>query len=102
MKAMQRTALVLALSAGLILPASMSLADEAPAKDAHATHHVDATPAPAPIDMQAMRNRMREIHQTADPDKRNTLIEAQLKDMEAMMRDPNRNCPMAPDDETRR
>jgi hypothetical protein len=75
----------------------MSLADESPAKEEHAAHHADSVPAAAatPIDMQAMRNRMREIHQTTDPDKRKALIEAQLKDMEAMMRDPNRNCPMA-------
>jgi len=97
MKVMQRSTLILALAAGLMLPAGMSLADEAPVKDEHAAHHVDATPAPAttPIDMQAMRTRMREIHQTADPEKRKALIEAQLKDMEAMMQDPNRNCPMA-------
>ncbi|MDO9224847.1 MAG: hypothetical protein Q8M09_04425 [Pseudomonadota bacterium] len=102
MKAMQRTALVLALSAGLILPASMSLADEAPAKDEHAGHHTEVAPATAApvtaspaVDMQAMRDRMREIRQTADPEKRKALIEAQMHDMEAMVNDPKRSCPKA-------
>ena len=93
MKAMQRSTLVMALAVGLILPAPALLADAPAATDGHAAHQAEA--APAPVDMQAMRNRMREIHQTSDPEKRKALIEAQLKDMEAMMRDPNRNCPMA-------
>ncbi len=101
MKAMQRSTLAMVLAVSLTLPATALLAGAPAATDEHATHHADAAPAvaapaaaAAPIDMQAMRNRMREIHQTADPDKRKALIEAQLKDMETMLRDPNRNCPM--------
>jgi hypothetical protein len=95
MKVMHRTALVLALAGTLAIPATTLLASEPPAQDEHAAHHPDAaqTAASTAVDMQTMRNRMREIQQTRDPEKRKALIEAQMKDMEALMQDPNRNCP---------
>jgi hypothetical protein len=97
MKVMQRTALVLALAGALAIPATTLLAGEPPAQDEHGAHQSDAvqTPASTPVDMQAMRDRMREIRQTRDPKRRKALIKAQMKDMETLMQDPKLGCPMA-------
>jgi hypothetical protein len=63
------------------------LADEAPATPAPEAQ--EATAAPDAADriklMQDMRTRMHEIMQTQDVDKRNELMEAQKKDMDALM-----------------
>jgi len=98
MKMMQRTALMLALA----IPATTLLAAETPAQDGSASHHPAAVPAaPAAAStastapMQAMRDRMRQMLQTQDPEKRKELMEAQMKDMETMMQGTKRSCPKA-------
>lgn len=97
MKSMQRNTLMLALAAVLVMPATLMAADAA--KDEHSGHHPAQAPTPdkaaptaVPDHMQAMRARMMEIHASKDPEKRKQLMEAQMKDMEAMMQDGS--CPM--------
>lgn len=95
MKSMQRTTLMLALAGTLSMP-MLSMAADA-AKDEHSGHHPEqaqaaATPAAAPERMKAMRERMMAIRTEKDPAKRKQLLEAQMKDMEAMMEDGS--CPM--------
>lgn len=85
MKSMQRTTLVFVLAGALALPSTMLLAGDSAAQ----------TPGAMSMDMQTMRERMIKIHQTRDPEQRKALIDAQLKDMEAMMQDPDHKCPMA-------
>lgn len=95
MKAMQRTALLLVLASVLAIPTTTLLASELPTQDEHAAHHPDAMQTPASVDaMPAMQDRMRQILQTTDPEKRKQLMEAQMKDMETLMRDPDHSCPM--------
>lgn len=98
MKAMQRSTLILALAGVLAMPTALMAAETA--TDAQATHHPDQAAATvATVTPQerakAMRERMREIRTTKDQDKRKALIEAQMKDMEAMMEDGG--CPMMAD-----
>ena len=99
MKIMQRTALVLALAlaGAFAIPGATLMAAEPSGQDEHADHHPDASQSPAstPVDMQTMRDRMRQIRQTRDSIKRKSLIKAQMKDMEALMQDPKLGCPMA-------
>ena len=95
MKAMQRTTLILALAGVLAIPTTTLLASDLPTQDEHAAHHHDTAQSPTSADpMQAMHDRMRQIQQTTDPEKRQQLMEAQMKDMQAMMQDPNHSCPM--------
>ncbi len=103
MKTMQRKPLMLALAAILAMPATLMAADAA--KDKHSGHHsgpaaaapipAQAAPAATPDKMQSMRARMMEIRAIKDPEKRKQLMEAQMKDMEAMMQDGS--CPMMSD-----
>jgi len=43
--------------------------------------------------MTSMRERMQQIRQTQDPEKRKELMDAQMKDMEALMQRPAASCP---------
>lgn len=99
MKSMQHTTLMLALAGALSLPI-MSMAADA-AMDGHSSHHsgqpqaaAEAASAPDATGnrMQAMRARMMEIRASKDPEKREQLMEALIKDMEATMQDGS--CPM--------
>jgi len=106
MKAMQRTTLMLALAGILSLPTALLAADAA--KDEHSGHHPEAAPAAtveatatptaaatAADPMPAMRDRMRQMRQIQDPAKRMEMMDAQMKDLETMMRGPKRSCPKA-------
>jgi len=104
MKAMQRTALMLALAGALSMPAALLAADVV--KDEHSGHHPEAaqaatatatpTAAAMPADlMPAMRDRMRLMRQIQDPEKRMEMMNAQMKDLETMMQGPKRSCPKA-------
>lgn len=96
MKAMQRTTLVLALAGALSMPMLSWAADAA--MDEHAGHHPEQAQAAAPAAMaaqdraKAMRERMMAIRAEKDPAKRKELMEAQMKDMEAMIEQGS--CPM--------
>ncbi len=90
MKALQRTLLAIALT----LPATALLAADPPEVDAHADHATAAIPTEA-APMTSMRERMQQIRQTQDPEKRKELMEAQMKDMETLMQRPMASCPKA-------
>jgi hypothetical protein len=88
MNAMQRNALMFALTAALALP--VPAADEpaarqpAPAAQAATGQRSEISP---PAGMPAMRARMEEMRRTQDPARRAQLMEEQMKQMEAMTRD---------------
>lgn len=91
MSTWQHNTLMLALAGALAMPGTLMAADAA--KD---EHHPDQAAAPSAQERaQAMRQRMMEIRTTKDLDKRKQLIEAQMKDMEAMMAEGS--CPMMAD-----
>jgi hypothetical protein len=80
----------LALAGLLALP--LAAAAQAQASDEHGAHHPEAGQAAAPAGTasiqdlrQAMRARMAEIRATQDPERRRQLLEAQMRDMEAML-----------------
>jgi len=92
--------LMLAMAGVLTLPSAVG----AQAVDGHADHPpqemaltaVEQTPsATASVQerRQAMRQRMQEIRTTQDPDRRRQLLEAQMKDIEAMLDEGA--CPLA-------
>ncbi|MGQ9862495.1 MAG: hypothetical protein ACUVSD_10870, partial [Thiobacillaceae bacterium] len=75
--------------AGLL---SLPVAATAQTTEEHSAHHAEATQAAAPVQTasveelrQAMRARMAEIRTTQDPERRRQLLEAQMKDMEALL-----------------
>lgn len=96
MKSMRHTPLMLALAWALSLPV-MAMAADAASND-HASHHPDQaqTGAPGATTPQerakGMRERMMSIRAEKDPAKRKELLEAQMKDMEAML--DSGGCPM--------
>lgn len=82
--------LPLALAGLLAFPAAATA--QAQASDEHGAHHPETGQAAAPAataavqDLrQAMRARMAEIRTTQDPERRRQLLEAQMKDMEALL-----------------
>ncbi|MFN3593316.1 MAG: hypothetical protein ACK4TK_01355 [Thiobacillaceae bacterium] len=92
MTARKHTVLMLALAGAVTLPA---FAVET-AEDEHARHHpqevqtnvAEQTQVAAPSAQErrlAMRQRMQEIRATQDADKRRQLLEAQMKDIEALL-----------------
>jgi hypothetical protein len=90
MNTVHRSTLTIALAGLLAVPAGAALAaDEAVAKPAEAS-----APAATWEHMKAMRERMWQIQKTTDPAKRKELIAAQMKDMEAMMNNPDNSCPV--------
>ena len=93
MKAMLMTTRMLAL-AGAMSMSTVALAADAPKDEHHPADQAQtAAPSTAAMDRsKAMRERMMEIRASKDPDKRKQLMEAQMKDMEAMMADGS--CPM--------
>lgn len=96
MKALQRTSLTITLAIALALPAATLLAADPPAVDPHAGHGPAAAPSEVAADpMVSMRERMQQIRQTSDPEKRKELIDAQMKDMETLMQRPAASCPKA-------
>ncbi|OYY95763.1 MAG: hypothetical protein B7Y41_00250 [Hydrogenophilales bacterium 28-61-23] len=83
MNLFKRNVLAAALLAALVSPAAV-MADQVPAPT-EAVEQPAATPAADRMDlMQTMRNRMFEMMQATDPAKRKELMDAQVKDMEAM------------------
>lgn len=100
MKTLQTPTLALALAAALLAPGALMAAD-AGAVD-HSAHHPAAEPVQPPAtaqaktaapDLQMMRKRMAEMRATTDADQRMQLMEAQMKDMEALLQNPARDCP---------
>lgn len=85
----RNTAFLLALAGALTLP-SVAGAEKA---GAHAEHPAptaataqEQTARPSALERrQVMRQRMQEIRATEDPEKRRQLLEAQIKDIEAML-----------------
>lgn len=82
--------LPLALTGLLSLP--LVATAQAQATDDHSAHHSESSQAAAPAQTasvqdlrQPMRARMTEIRATQDPEQRRQLLEAQMKDMEAML-----------------
>ena len=89
--------------ASLMLASGSLLVQPVLADDAHHPEKA-AAQAPAPAQsttpaaqdrMQMMRSRMMEIRSTKDATKRVQMMEAQMKDMEAMLQDSKLGCPMA-------
>jgi hypothetical protein len=100
MYAMQSIKPRFGLLSALLLSASVMAA--ASATDEHAEHHPAqdqaATTEVAPdTRMQAMKERMRMMHQTNDPQARMRMMEEQMATMEAMMKDRTMTCPMMSD-----
>lgn len=92
MTARKHTALMLALAGAVTLP--VFAAEKA--EEEHVAHHptevqTNALPQAQVAALsvqerrQAMRQRMQEIRATQDPDKRRQLLEAQMKDIEAVL-----------------
>lgn len=100
MYAMQSIKPRIGLLSALLLSASVVAA--APATDEHAEHHPAqdqaATTEVAPdTGMPAMKERMRMMRQTSDPQARMRMMEEQMAAMEAMMKDRMMTCPMMSD-----
>lgn len=103
MRANPRNALMFSIAA-VLLPTSVSAVDE---------HHPDGTTAPAATQpqgttaasstqqpaaaagMQALRERMQEMRRTRDPAKRMQLMEAQMAQMDEVVKNVEASCPMA-------
>jgi hypothetical protein len=100
MYAMQSIKPRFGLLSALLLSASVVAA--APATDEHAEHHptqdqAATTDVVPDTPMQAMKERMRMIRQTSDPQVRMRMMEEQMATMEAMMKDMTMACPMMSD-----
>lgn len=100
MNTLQATTLALAMAGALLAPGALMAADAGEVD--HSTHHPAAEPAQPPAtaqakaatpDLQTMRKRMAEMRATPDADQRMQLMEAQMKDMEALLQNPARDCP---------
>lgn len=92
MKMTHKKTLICALTLALAAPAVLIAAE--PAKDEHASHHLEKTQSPAQNEqqaMQAMRERMQAMRKSNDPTQRMQMMEEQMKAMESMME----SCPMA-------
>jgi hypothetical protein len=99
MKAMQRTALALALAGAMALPAGSVMAAEPAAQEAQAApapESAQATPAATPDRLQAMRERMQQIRLSRDPEERMQLMAQQMKDMDALLMQKVGPVPMRP------
>jgi hypothetical protein len=101
MKILQTAAFTLALAGALLASGGLRAADADPVD--HSAHQPAPEPeqaqAPAQAktaapDLQTLRQRMAEMRATQDPARRMQLMEAQMKDMEAMLKDPGMACPM--------
>lgn len=103
MKAPRRNSLWLAMAAAFTLSAAAIAAT--PSDDEHDAHHpqvaqaeaasatpAETTPRPA-MRMQAMRERMQAIREATDPQARLGMMDEQMADLEAMMKDIAA-CPM--------
>ena len=93
MMTMQRTTLLFALAAALAMPAA------ARAEHEHGGDRPD-TGAAQPQDtraagMASLRERMEEMRRTEDPAKRMQLMEEQMSQMDAVMKDMQASGPMA-------
>ena len=92
MKAMQRTTLLFALAAALAMPAAARAEHEhGDRPDAGAAQARDASAA----GMASLRERMEEMRRTEDPAKRMQLMEEQMSQMDAVMKDMQASGPMA-------
>ncbi len=96
---MTTTPRLLTLTLAVLLTLPLAATAQAPASGEHSAHHPEPGQTAAPSETaavqdlrQAMRARMAEIRATQDPERRRQLLEAQMKDMEAML-DAGR-CPM--------
>lgn len=94
MNAIQRNTLMLVLAGAVSMPGLSLAADMAKEAPNSAESSAGAMP-PTQESMKTMRERMWEMHKTGDPEKRKQLMEAQMKDMDAMMGE--RPCAMADD-----
>lgn len=92
MKAMQRTTLLFALAAALAMPAAARAEHEHGDRPyAGAAQSQDTSAA----GMASLRERMEEMRRTEDPAKRMQLMEEQMSQMDAVMRDMQASGPMA-------
>jgi len=92
MRAMQRTTLLFALAAALAMPAAARAEHEhGDRPDAGAAQARDASAA----GMASLRERMEAMRRTEDPAKRMQLMEEQMSQMDAVMKDMQASGPMA-------
>ncbi len=92
MMAMQRTTLLCALAAALAMPVAARAEHEhgGDRPDADAAHLQDTSAA----GMASLHERMEEMRRTEDPAKRMQLMEEQMSQMDAVMKDMQASGPM--------
>ncbi len=93
MKTLSRNTLTLLIAASLASPFALFAADNA-ASGASGNATTPEMQQRMQERMQVMQVRMQAIHGTADQQARMPMMNAQMQDMQAMMKDMNTGCPM--------